>query len=74
MSSYDWEDVGVAIVVLILALLLALIGAWIGVALWGAIMVKVFGFPALTFWQFYGLMILLHILLPGHRVRTKKED
>ncbi len=74
MSSYDWEDVVIAIVALILALLLALVGAWIGVALWGAIMVKVFGLPALTFWQFYGLMILLHILLPGRRVRTKKED
>ncbi len=74
MSSYDREDIGLAIVALILALLLALVGAWIGVALWGAIMVKVFGLPVLTFWQFYGLIILLHILLPGRGVRTKKED
>ena len=74
MSSYDWSDVGAAIVILIIALLLALIGSWIGVALWSAIMVKVFGLPALTFWQFYGLMILLHILLPGRGVRYKKED
>lgn len=74
MSSYGWEDLGVAIVVLLVALVLALLGAWIGVALWSAIMVKVFGLPALTFWQFYGLMILLHILLPGRGVRAKKED
>ena len=74
MSSYNWEDVGVAIAAFVLALLLALVGAWIGVSLWGAIMVNVFGLPALTFWQFYGLMILLHILLPGRGVRTKKED
>lgn len=74
MSSYDWEDVGVAIVILLFALVLALLGAWIGVALWSAIMVKVFGLPALTFWQFYGLMILLHILLPGRGVQRKKED
>ena len=74
MSSYDWEDVGAVIVILLVALILALLGAWIGVTLWGAIMVKVFGLPALTFWQFYGLMILLHILLPGRGVRTKKED
>ena len=74
MSSYDWEDVGIAILILLVALILALLGAWIGVALWGAIMVKVFGLPALTFWQFYGLMILLHILLPSRGVRTKKED
>lgn len=74
MSSYDWEQIGAAIVILIFALVFALLGAWIGVALWGAIMVKVFGLPALTFWQFYGLMILLHILLPGRGVRMKKED
>lgn len=74
MSSYGWEDIGIAIVILICALLLGLLGAWIGVALWGAIMVKVFGLPALTFWQFYGLMILLHILLPGRGVQRKKED
>lgn len=74
MSSYDWEDVGIAIAVLILALLLALLGAWIGVWLWGLIMVDVFGLPALTFWQFYGLIILLRILLPGRGMRKKKED
>lgn len=74
MSSYGWEDLGAAIVILLFALVLALFGAWIGIALWSAIMVKVFGLPALTFWQFYGLMILLHILLPGRGVRAKKED
>lgn len=74
MSSYDWEQVGAVIVMLLLALVLALLGSWIGVALWSAIMVKVFGLPALTFWQFYGLIILLHILLPGRGVRVKKED
>lgn len=74
MSSYDWEELGAAIVMLLFALVLALLGAWIGVALWSAIMVKVFGLPALTFWQFYGLIVLLHILLPGRGVRVKKED
>lgn len=74
MSSYDWEQVGAVIVMLLFALVLALLGAWIGVALWSAIMVKVFGLPALTFWQFYGLIVLLHILLPGRGVRVKKED
>ena len=74
MSSYDWEQIGAAIVIMLFALVLALLGAWIGVALWSAIMVKVFGLPALTYWQFYGLMLLLHILLPGRGVRYKKED
>ena len=60
--------------VIIIFLVLALIGAWIGVALWGAIAVKIFGLPALTFWQFYGLMILLHILFPGSAARTSKKE
>lgn len=73
MSSYDWEAVGIAICVIIISLILALFGAWIGMLLWGAIMVNIFGLPALTFWQFYGLMILLHILLPGTHITTKKD-
>ena len=68
------STIGFAILALFLALVLALLGAWIGVWLWGLIMVNIFGLPALTFWQFYGLMILLHILLPGHGTRIKKED
>lgn len=68
------STIGFAILMLLIALALALLGAWIGVWLWGLIMVDIFGLPALTFWQFYGLIILLHILLPGRGVRTKKED
>lgn len=75
---YDKSDVQgtvlASIIVIIIALVLALLGAWIGVALWGAIAVKIFGLPELTFWQFYGLMILLHILFPGGRYTTKKDD
>jgi len=73
MRSSDWEAVGIAIGVIVISLILALFGAWIGMLLWGAIMVNIFGLPALTFWQFYGLMILLHILLPGARITTKKD-
>ena len=73
-KSDTLESVLVAIIALAIALVLALLGAWIGVALWGAIAVKIFGLPALTFWQFYGLMILLHILFPGARTSVKKDD
>ena len=59
---------------IVIALILALVGAWIGVALWSAIMVKIFGLPDLTFWQFYGLIILIHILFPSNRIFQKKED
>ena len=50
-----------AIAVLVLTIL---IGGWIGVWLWGAIMVKVFGLPVLTIWQMWGLILLAHIIIP----------
>ena len=68
------NNIGVALFILLITLILALVGAWIGVALWGAIAVKIFGLPGLTFWQFYGLMILLHILLPGRGIQRKEKD
>lgn len=68
------NDIGVALIILLIGLVLALVGAWIGVALWGAIAVKIFGLPELTFWQFYGLMILLHILFPGRGIQRKEKD
>lgn len=74
MSSYDWEVVGAAIVGFLTFLCAALIEAWIGVALWRAIMVKIFELPNLTFWQFYGLMMLIHIIFPGRPVRINKGD
>jgi len=68
-----WESVfaivGAICVIIILALLGALIGCW----LWGVIAVGVFGLPALTFWQFYGLMILIHILFPSTTIRSNKK-
>ena len=75
MKNYDAiEIVLIVIITICIYLLLALLGAWIGVALWGAIAVKIFGLPALTFWQFYGLMLLLHILLPGNGARVKEKN
>lgn len=68
------SEIGFAVLMLILALVFALLFAWVGMMLWNAIMVGVFGLPALTYWQFYGLIVLLHILLPGRGVQRKKED
>lgn len=75
MKYHDTEsEIGVALLILLFALVLAFLFAWIGMLLWNSIMVGVFGLPALTYWQFYGLMVLLHILLPGRGVQRKKED
>ena len=59
-----------AIAVLILTIL---IGGWIGVWLWGAIMVEVFGLPALTIWQMWGLILLTHIIIPHSTITTSSK-
>lgn len=46
--------------VVIFGLILAGIANW----LWGLIIVPVFGAPVLTYWQMYGIMILIRLLLP----------
>lgn len=52
----------------IIAICLVIVGNLIfaGIALWmwGLIIVPVFGAPALTFWQMYGIMILISCLMP----------
>lgn len=47
---------------------------WIEWLLWGVIMVKVFGLPALTFWQMAGLDILLSLLIPHFSGSSKSKD
>ena len=74
MSSDDIENLGLSVGFIILALIVNLILAAIGVWLWKVIIVAVFGLPALTYWQFYGLLVLIRILLPKSRVKVKKED
>ena len=65
----DWIMFAIIIVLFILETIL---GLW----LWGVIAVGVFGLPALTFWKFVGLEILLYILLPSrtNRVSIRRKN
>ena len=49
-----------AIFIIVFGLVLAGIANW----LWGLIIVPVFGAPVLTYWQMYGIMILIKLLFP----------
>ena len=49
-----------AIFIIVFGLVLAGIANW----LWGLIIVPVFGAPVLTYWQMYGIMILIRLLIP----------
>ena len=74
-TNSSLESNGAAIVLLIIAFAISFGLAAIGCWLWGVIMVGIFGLPVLTYWQFFGLMWLLHILLPGGGVRSSgKKD
>ena len=56
------------------------IGLWVGftylgVWLWKVIVCAVFGLPELTFWQFFGLQLLLEIIWPNNTVKVVgRED
>lgn len=51
---------------LVVAFVVSLITNFIAVWLWGIIAVGIFGLPALTFWQMFGLVWLVRLILPSH--------
>lgn len=53
-----------ALIIVIVTVGLSFIEAAIGNWLWSKIMVDIFSLPVLTYWQFFGLIWLFHIILP----------
>ena len=54
-----------ALIIFIVTIGLSFIEAAIGNWLWSKIMVDIFRLPVLTYWQFFGLIWLAHIILPA---------
>ena len=70
-SNYGCSEIFIAAIIAICLVIVGnLIFAGIALWMWGLIIVPVFGAPALTFWQMYGIMILINCLIPI-RVDTK---
>ena len=67
------EKLVLQLVTCILFAFVYLVSAAIGLWLWGMVMVEVFGLPNLTFWQMYGLMWLVRLLIPNHS-RINSDD
>lgn len=75
LNRFDYLDDKVkiggclAFVVLLIVIFFALnaLAVW----LWGILAVAIFGLPALTFWQMFGLRVLLWILIPTATVNRK---
>lgn len=73
----DYEAFGAICTILGALLLLAVClfaGCWIALWLWNIIAIPIFGAPVLSFWQMYGLMWLLRLLIPGRGVSVKKDN
>ena len=47
-------------------LIVCFLGAAIGMWLWNAILVPMFAFPVISYWQMYGIMILGKLIFGGY--------
>ncbi len=64
-----------------LAACMAFLFGWLVMLLWNWLMPAIFGLPAITYWQAWGLLLLSHILVkggwghggPGPRGRGKRH-
>lgn len=61
------------ILIVVFCIALSFAAAGIGMWLWGAIMVPVFGLPALSYWQTFGLIWLIRILMPNYVSSSSKK-
>ena len=58
----------------IIALFIVLfLGAAIGMWLWNAILVPMFAFPIIGYWQMYGIMILGKLIFGGYSASTSSK-
>lgn len=75
MSKYSLSEAIIlifvtAVVIIAFSFVYAAIGCW----LWGAILVPVFGLPALTYWQFFGIMVLIRCFIPINVSPTRSKE
>lgn len=74
---YDSDDLKagclVGLIMLPIIILLSFLTAGIATWLWGLIVVPVFGLPALGYWQMFGLIWLLRLVLPTHISSSSKN-
>ena len=58
----------------IIALFIVLfLGAAIGMWLWNAILVPMFAFPVIGYWQMYGIMILGKLIFGGYSTSSSSK-
>ena len=59
------EVFGGCMLIVLLLLVICFLYAAIGMWLWNAILVPMFAFPVVGYWQMYGIMILAKLIFGG---------
>ena len=67
-------EVAIGCFATIIALIIVLfLGAAIGMWLWNAILVPMFAFPVIGYWQMYGIMILGKLIFGGYSTSSSSN-
>ena len=72
-TDYGQQILGGCLAALIFAVIISLILAGFAQWLWMIIIVPKFGAPAMTFWEMFGMIILLRILFTNTTVSHSKS-
>ena len=71
--DYGQQILSGCLAALLFALIISLILAGFAQWLWMIIIVPKFSAPALTFWEMYGLIVLLRILFTNASIKTNNS-
>ena len=72
-SNYVFATIGAIVTAIFVALVFGFIGAAIVLWLWNIIIIPVFHAPVLTYWQVYGLISLIRLVLPTSTKTVEKK-
>jgi hypothetical protein len=64
MREGCFQAITIFLVALMVGILFAFLFAYIGMLLWNDIVVSLFGLPVVTYWQMFGLMVLVRLFIP----------
>lgn len=74
MSKYSGDEIGALFGALFLVIIAFFVLNFLYTWLWSIIAVSIFELPALTYWQVFGLRILLCGLIPYNTNTTKVKE
>jgi hypothetical protein len=64
MKEGCFQAITIFLVALTGGIVFAFLFGYIGMLLWNEIVVSLFGLPVVTYWQMFGLMVLVRLFIP----------